>query len=113
MAEKIDKILKKHIAYRIHNFRMNNSLTQKEVATSIDIAFIKINGDNRVGIISNIDDETIYIILGNYDRTGIVKEIYVSKSSGILTGSYAHIKMPDAVSMINSNSIYAIGNGYK
>lgn len=76
-----------------------------------DIAFIKLNGDNRVGVISNIDDEAIYIILGNYDRTGIVKEIYVSKSSGILTGTFAHIKVPDAVSMINSNSIYAVGNG--
>lgn len=76
-----------------------------------DIAFIKINGSDRVGIISNIDDDYIYIILGNYDRTGIVKEIYVSKSSGILTGAYAHISLPDVVSVINSNSFYTIGNG--
>lgn len=76
-----------------------------------DIAFIKINGDNRLGIISNMDDDFIYIILGNYDKTGLVKEIYVSKSSGILTGAFAHIDMPDVISMINSNSLYTIGNG--
>lgn len=76
-----------------------------------DIAFIRINGDNRVGIISNVEGDYIYIILGNYDRTGMVKEIYVSKTSGILTGMYAHINMPDAVRAINASGIYAIGNG--
>ncbi len=76
-----------------------------------DIAFINLNGDNRLGIISNIEDDYIYIILGNYDRSGIVKEIYVSKTSGILTGMYVHINMPDAIQAINFISMYAVGNG--
>lgn len=76
-----------------------------------DIAFLSINGEDRVGIISNIEDNYIYLILGNYDRAGIVKEIYVSKTSGILTGAFVHINLPDAVMSLKQDSFMLVGNG--
>lgn len=38
MSDKIEKSIRNQITYRIHNFRMNNSLTQKEIAASIDMS---------------------------------------------------------------------------
>ncbi|MBQ8914267.1 MAG: helix-turn-helix transcriptional regulator [Lachnospiraceae bacterium] len=38
MANKVDSSKKKQIAYRIQTYRMNNSLLQKEVASSLDIS---------------------------------------------------------------------------
>lgn len=38
MVGKISDLLRRQIAYRIQTFRANNSLTQKEIATSIDMS---------------------------------------------------------------------------
>jgi hypothetical protein len=60
-------------------------------ASQGDIAFMKVDGYEKTGIVTRIQGDTVYVVMGNYDNSSTVQEIGITKASGNIE-MFGHIE---------------------
>jgi hypothetical protein len=56
-----------------------------------DIAFMKVDGCEKTGIVSRVQGDKVYVVMGNYGNSDLVEEIEITKASGNIE-MFGHIE---------------------